>query len=161
MQLSDTIRAILRISSSGFERKLAQGFVDCDAHGSREVQAAHVAVRIGILKECSRFSRTSSSGKPLDSGPNTRQSPAPVFHVGVETLCAGAEKKERDPGKHDLILPGRLPAVIHIRPVIEPGAANGTLIDSEPEVSHKMQRQPVRSTEPRDVSGIGMNLRFV
>jgi hypothetical protein len=49
---------------------------------------------------------------------------------------------------------------VHVRPVVEPGTAQGTVVDAEAEAADEVKRRPGGSAEARDVAGVWRNLGF-
>ena len=120
-------------------------------------------VGIGMPTSCSAYRSRTDAGNPLDSLPNSRQSPSAKsarvygFWFGVSTH----QMREEPLPHHALeVLERNVPHHIDRVPVVETSAPQRAVVEPEPEAPDQVEARPGRGAKSRDVPGVGRYLWF-
>ena len=131
-----------------------------DAGGGGEVDAAHRAGphrdpqgAIGMRGQhpggSAPVSRPNTSDRRARTRPRCTAARRSSRSTSSDQRRRGAKGRER-----------RVHDDAHGVPVVEPGALEGAVVDAEAQRLDQMQRAAGRGAQPRDVAGVGRNLRF-
>jgi hypothetical protein len=154
-------------SSKELDRRLPQlatnlpeRLIERDAHCGRKIKASFIG-RLGDSQELLRKSPQNRVGKAVRLAAEDQAVAVRKICIPKRSRCFAAEKPEAGCGdRFEKCIAVVVYCEFQSRPIVHGAAAEVVIREDKTEWPHQMKRRARRNAQPRDVAGVGSDLRL-